>query len=145
MSKTVNISTTEIAFGKGVSRSKTAQRRDLSVFSASAWEKVAIVGELHGHSAAITLPERRDTPLSHAIVSQIADTAVLPSTRIPSETPAPKDESEHSPSSIPLSSDVQHRTFSGEAAARGADNAFAEAGRQPLPSEAILRNIGNAA
>ncbi|MBG6245647.1 hypothetical protein CS369_14225 [Candidatus Symbiopectobacterium sp. 'North America'] len=40
---------------------------------------------------------------------------------------------------------MQHRTFSDETAARGADNAFAGAGRQPLPSEAILRNIGNAA
>lgn len=145
LGKTVNISATEVTFGKGVPRSKTAQHRDLSVFSASVGEKVAIVGGLHGQSAAIALQERRDTPLSHAIVSQVADTAVLPSTSMPSEIPGPKAESEHSPSAIPLPGDVQHRSFSGETPARGADNAFAGASRQPLPSEAILRNIGNAA
>lgn len=145
MSKTINISATEVLLDKGVATSKTAAHHDLSVFSASVGEKVAIVGGLHGQSAAIALQERRDTPLSHAIVSQVADTAVLLSTSMPSEMPGPKAESEHSPSAIPLPSDVQHRSFSGETPARGADNAFAGASRQPLPSEAILRNIGNAA
>ncbi|MGG2140568.1 hypothetical protein [Symbiopectobacterium sp. RP] len=143
--KTVNISATEVAFGKGVPRSKTSQHLDLSIFSSSVCRGGAIVGGLHGQSAAIALQERRDTPLSHAIVSQVADTAVLPSASIPSEMPGPKAESENSPSVIPLPSDAQHRSFSGETPARGADNAFAGGGRQPLPSEAILRNIGNAA
>lgn len=114
VSKTVNISTTEIAFGKGVPTSKTAVNHDLSVFSASAGEKVA-------------------------------DTAILPSTSTLSEGTGHRTEREHTLSGIPLTSDAQHRMFTGDTAARSADNAFAGANRQPLPSEAILRNIGNAA
>lgn len=145
MSKAINISATEVLLDKGVATSKTAVHHDVSVFSANVGEKVAVSAGLHGQSAAVALQERRDTPLSHAIVNQVTDTAVLPSTNAPSEAAVPRAEKEHSPSAIALPSDVQHRTFTGDSAARGADNAFAGANRQPLPSEAILRNIGNAA
>lgn len=40
--------------------------------------------------------------------------------------------------------DIQHRAFTGDTLAASADNRFAGAGRQSLPAEAILRNIGNA-
>ncbi|MCW2481271.1 hypothetical protein [Candidatus Symbiopectobacterium sp. NZEC135] len=143
--KTVNLNATEVAFGKGAPTNKTAVHHDLSVFSSSVGEKVAAVGGLQGQSADIALQERRDAPLSQAIVSQVADTTILPSTSTSSEALSPKAERELTSSALPLLSDVQHRAFTGDSAARGAENAFAGANRQPLPSEAILRNIGNAA
>ncbi|WP_440864936.1 SpaN/EivJ family type III secretion system needle length determinant [Symbiopectobacterium purcellii] len=145
VSKTVNTRATEAPLDKGVPMRKTTLHHDLSALSASVGEKTAVASGVHGLSAAVALQERRDTPLSHAIASQVTDTAVFPSTSIPSEAPGHRTEREHTPSGIPLTSDAQHRMFTGDTAARSADNAFAGAGRQPLPSEAILRNIGNTA
>ncbi|MCW2477122.1 MULTISPECIES: hypothetical protein [unclassified Symbiopectobacterium] len=147
VSRATNSNVTEAQLAKGIPTSKTAVHHDLSAFSAGAGEKMALVGGLQGQSGAMALQERRDMPLSHAIVSQVqvADATVLPSTGAPSDAPGPRPEREHSPSGIPLTSDAQHRAFTGDTAARGADNAFAGTGRQTLPSEAMLRNLGNAA
>lgn len=145
VSKTLKSSATEMQFDKSVPTSKTAVHHDLSVFSASVGEKVAVASGLQGQPAAIALQAHRDAPLSKATVSQIGDMAVLPSTSTPSEALGPKAERDLTLSALPLSSDVQHRTFNGDSATRSADNAFAGANKQPLPSEAILRNIGNAA
>ncbi|MFT8209943.1 MAG: hypothetical protein ACMZI0_03735 [Symbiopectobacterium sp.] len=110
VSKTININGTEPQFGKVVPTYKTITNHDLSIFPDSAGEKATVAGGLHGQAAVIALQERRDTPLSHVILSQVADTDVLPSTNVPLETLSPRAEREHSSSAFPLTSDAQHRT-----------------------------------